>query len=384
MSKSLVFIVANLDVGGAENHVIQIALGLKKSFISPSVFAILNKGILAKDLERSGVPVTTPAVKTSWNTLNKFQKVTRLIQAAVSLFFYLRKKRPDIVHLFLPMPYLLGGVVSLLAGVRVCVMSRRSLNYYQSKYFGIALIERLLHRRMSYVLGNSKAVLRDLRNEGVLENQLGLIYNGVNIPNKLCLGDRNKLREQIFVESTDLLIIMIANLIPYKGHNDLLYGLSKASTLLPHNWKLVCVGHDRHGIKNQLMSLSHELGIAESVHFLGGRNDVTSLLQASDIAVLCSHEEGFSNAILEAMAAGLASVVTDVGGNSEAIRDGVDGYVIQPYMPDDLGQAIARLLNDKCLRESMGMAARIRAETKFSAEVCVHGYEQLYRKLVTK
>ena len=96
MSKSLVFIVANLDVGGAENHVIQIALGLKKSFISPSVFAILNKGILAKDLERSGVPVTTPAVKTSWNTLNKFQKVTRLIQAAVSLFFYLRNKRPDI------------------------------------------------------------------------------------------------------------------------------------------------------------------------------------------------------------------------------------------------------------------------------------------------
>ena len=383
MSISVVYVIANLDVGGAEKHLVQVVSRLNTSLIKPSVFTLLNKGGLAADLEAIGVPVIAPLRRYQGNKLNKLKKTVNLIYGAGSLFIHLRNNRPDIVHFFLPMPYLVGGFISLLAGVRIRVMSRRSLNHYQLNYPGVVLLERWLHGHMSYVLGNSKAVLNDLRDEGVSENKLGLIYNGVDIPVLQSVSDRDKLRQQIGVGSDDLLVIMVANLIPYKGHDDLLRGLANISMEIPRDWELICVGYDRHGIKSELELLSKQLGIAEYVRFIGGYDDVISLLQLSDVAVLCSHEEGFSNALLEGMAAGLPSVVTDVGGNAEAIRDGIDGYVVPPKAPDVLGIAISKLLNNEVLRQSMGRSANIRAQGGFSLVGCVRNYEQLYMNLVS-
>ena len=175
---------------------------------------------------------------------------------------------------------------------------------------------------------------------------------------------------------------MVANLIPYKGHDDLLRGLAEVIGDLPLNWKLICVGHDNHGIMAELVALSDELGIQKHVLFLGRRTDVTSLLQVSDVAVLCSHEEGFSNAVLEGMAAGLPLVVTDVGGNAEAVRDGIDGYVVPAHSPKDLGAAIAKLLNDPLLQKNMGNSARDRVEACFSMPICVASYEEMYDEVL--
>jgi len=383
MSVSVVFVVANLDVGGAERHIVQIVPRLDRSLVQPSVFTIINKGALAGEIEAQGIPVLGPSKECHWHRLSKMRRILWLIGGALRLFVFLRRKRPDVIHFFLPMPYILGGVVSILAGSRTLVMSRRSLNHYQGRYPGAAMLERWLHKRMSWILGNSEAVLRDLRNEGVAEQQLGLIYNGVDIPAALDSNIRAVLRYQLGVSDTDLMVIIVANLIPYKGHDDLLRGLATVSEILPQNWKLVCVGHDSHGIMDELISTSEELGIREHVLFVGGRNDVPCLLQASDIAVLCSHEEGFSNAVLEAMAAGLPVVVTDVGGNAEAVRDGIDGLVVPPRAPEVLGQAIACLLNDLTLRQMMGSAARNRVVEQFSVKDCVNAYERGYMEITS-
>jgi glycosyltransferase involved in cell wall biosynthesis len=124
------------------------------------------------------------------------------------------------------------------------------------------------------------------------------------------------------------------------------------------------------------------LSIDQKVRFLGQRKDVPAILSASDVGIIASHQEGFSIAVLEGMAAALGMIVTDVGGNSEAIVDGESGLVVPPRDPMSLAQGIRRLARDPQLRASLGQAARRRVQQKFSLGPCVLQYERLYRALV--
>lgn len=383
MSISVLYVIGNLDVGGAERHIVKIIPKLNPSIIKPILFTLINKGELANDIENNGVIIIGANDEYNWNNMSKFKRVMHLLNNLKKLFILLRRERPDVVHFFLPMPYILGGIVSQLAGIKCCVMSRRSLNYYQRNHFGAAQIERWLHKRMIRVLGNSQAVIDNLRTEGVSDDKLDLIYNGVEIPIKIDKSKRNALRTEIGIQNEDLVIIIVANLIPYKGHKDLLQGLANVYAQLPENWKLVCVGHDSRGIMIDLSEYCRKNGIADHIIFTGGRSDVSDIFQISDVAVLCSHEEGFSNAVLEGMAAGLPYIVTDVGGNAEAIRDEVDGYVIPAKSPEILGKRIVDLLSDEKLRKRMGDSARVRVQKYFSVQSCVQAYETMYEEITS-
>jgi glycosyltransferase involved in cell wall biosynthesis len=140
---------------------------------------------------------------------------------------------------------------------------------------------------------------------------------------------------------------------------------------------LLAVGRDD-GIGSNLRQQADTLNLGKKVRFLGPREDVADLLRISDLGILCSHEEGFSNAILEGMAASLPMVVTDVGGNAEAVKNGTTGLVVAAHSPSELGTAILRLVKDAALRKRMGQAARNHVEQEFSLEACVEQYEKLY------
>jgi glycosyltransferase involved in cell wall biosynthesis len=123
------------------------------------------------------------------------------------------------------------------------------------------------------------------------------------------------------------------------------------------------------------------LQIDANVIFLGVRHDVSNLLLSADVGLLVSHQEGFSNAILEGMAAGLPIIATNVGGNPEAVVDGITGRIVPPADPVKLSVAIELLANDPELRASMGANARRRAEDRFSLEASIRCYENLYEGL---
>ena len=118
--------------------------------------------------------------------------------------------------------------------------------------------------------------------------------------------------------------------------------------------------------------------------FLGSRKDVGSLLAASDIGILCSHEEGFSNAILEGMAAGLPMIVSDVGGNAEAVIHDETGLVVPAGDPKALANAIVALIGNPERCRTMGHAGRMRTERSFSMEACVEEYNRLYKNLLSQ
>jgi glycosyltransferase involved in cell wall biosynthesis len=176
-------------------------------------------------------------------------------------------------------------------------------------------------------------------------------------------------------------ICTVANLIPYKGHSDLFEAVARIGNDLPRSWRLLVVGRDD-GIGADLQHAAARLDIRENVLFLGARSDVLDILSASDIGVLASHEEGFSNAVLEGMVAGLPMVVTDVGGNAEAVLDGETGIVVPPRDIEALARAILVLADDAGLRRKYGESGRHRALSEFDVDRFIKYHEMLYAALL--
>ncbi len=351
---------------------------LRERGFRPEIFLLTGGGELVDDVKNAGIPVHEPLYKLPPKA-GILRRVFRLGVVTLQLWVFLLRRRFDVVHFFLPENYVVGAPVALLSGHRRLVMSRRSLNCYQSRFPLLARIERFLHRCGIAILGNSRRVVSQLHEEeGVPEEQLGLIYNGIDLTAYASAPSRQAVRNKLGIADEALVMSMVANLIPYKGHADLLEALRLVKDDLPAGWRLLVVGRDD-GIGPRLKLLAAQMGLAENILFLGTRNDVASLLTTSDIGILPSHEEGFSNVLVEGMAAGLPMIATDVGGNVEAVVDDVTGLIVPPKDPALLSVAIIRFAMNAAERASMGNAARRRVQELFSIERCVDNYERFYR-----
>jgi glycosyltransferase involved in cell wall biosynthesis len=292
----------------------------------------------------------------------------------------LRAYQPDIVHFFLPGAYLIGAPIALLFGYNRLIMSRRSLANYQAKNRLLSFFEKLLHPRMTLLLGNSEAVVKELREECPECHNLFLLHNGIEVFKSPSISKRRAFRSQLGLDEQTMGIAILANLMPYKGHADLIRACVQVAKK-NNRWKLFVIGRDD-GIGVSLKALASSLCIADQIVFLGERSDARCLLWAMDIGVSASHEEGFSNSILEFMAAGVSVVATDAGGNAEAVVDRVTGLVVPIGDHERMAQAIERLLVDDVLRARMGKAARSRVCERFSNEACVAGYESVYKRVI--
>ena len=151
--------------------------------------------------------------------------------------------------------------------------------------------------------------------------------------------------------------------------------------VLPHDWRLICVGRDD-GYGEALYERSIRLGIHNHVIWAGQILDVSIYNIAADIGILPSHEEGFSNSLLENMASGLPMIATDVGGNAEAIEDGVSGFIVPSHSPDALSETILKLVGDESLRNIFSEAARQRILEKFTIDKCAASYSAIYKHVL--
>ncbi len=369
-----------MGVGGTERHLAQIAPGLARRGFDVSLYCIAKEGAELSDLDGGAVRLAGAA---PMRALRGAGGAVALAAGALGLIPEMLLGRPDIAHFFLPHAFLAGSIAAAITHVPIRIMSRRCQNLYQAKHPRLARLERALHGSMSAVLGNSQSVLDELiGDDGVPPERAGLIYNGVDLAAFSAPFDRSAARASLGIEQNATVIATLANLIPYKGHADLLTGLAHVKDCLPQPWRLLAIGRDG-GALAALQAQAAELGLAANIQWLGQRRNIADLLRASDIGVLASHQEGFSNAVIESMAAGLPMVVTNAGGNTEAVVHGATGLVVPTRQPGQLGQAIMQLVSDRPMAEAMGKRARQRAETRFSLTACLDGYEQLYRSLLS-
>lgn len=369
----VLFVVPLLAVGGAEKHLATVLPRLRETGFDIRVVTARGEAVLDAVLRENGVPViNTPMVHPS---------PLRRLAACRNIWRQIRDWRPDVVHFFLPEAYILGGLTAWLARHPVRVMSRRSLNIYQKDRRVVIALEHFLHRRMAAVTGNSEAVRAELLAEGVPPARLHVIRNGIAEAAFQPTEKATALRH-LDIPNDTFVMTCVANLIPYKGHADLIDALISAKDRMPANWLLLLVGRDD-GIGEDLRHRAEAGGIGGNIRLLGFRDDLADITGASDLGLLVSHEEGSPNSVLESMAAGLPMVVTDAGGTAEAAIDGQTALVVPAHDSVAIAEAIVALANDPDRRERFAAAAKARARDTFSLEACTNAYAQLYEGLVS-
>jgi glycosyltransferase involved in cell wall biosynthesis len=287
------------------------------------------------------------------------------------------RSRPTAVHAFLPLTNLLGALGARAGIARLVVTSRRSLGMYQDTHPRFGRIDRWSNRLSDIVVANSNAVAEAVAaRDGYPLGRIVVIPNGVDMPEDAGPASRIALRHGLGLDEDALAIVSVANLVPYKGHMELIEAFGMVSGKHPAA-RLFIVGEDR-GIGDRLRALVARHALGDRVTFLGSRNDVPVLLGAMDAGVLASHHEGNSNAVLEKLAAGLPVIATDVGGNTEAIAGLPGCQLVRPRDPADIARGLLSVLDRLPESGAIRDARRQAVRDHFSVTAMVEAYERLY------
>jgi glycosyltransferase involved in cell wall biosynthesis len=375
----ILYVIGTLDVGGTERQLVELVTRLDRARFDPVVLCLASGDELVDRLRNAGVRVEIIGLRKPAKRTGPLVGHVLDIPGRVARFFRnVRVERPDIVHGMLFWAYTFAAFAARLAHVPVVIASRRSLSNFKRGKRHYVWLERAANGMTDLFVANSMAVKNDvLSSEGVAPGRVRVIYNGID-PALYESLPREALRDALVPGAGSRVAIVVANFISYKGHPVFLEAWRRVLDAWPDAVALL-VGDGP--TRTECEALAARLSLGESVRFLGTRHDVANLLGVSAIAVHPSFEEGFSNAILEAMAAGLPLVATAVGGNAEAVEEGVNGHLIPPRDPRAMFEAIADLFGDPARARRMGDAGRRRIVERFSMSVTVREYESLYEEL---
>jgi len=379
--------IGSLDVGGCERHLATVYPQLAAAGLRVGVVTFRRGGPLETEVRAGGVDVLCFDRERSGRIfgydLSRLSSYTTLACVVSDVFRLLRSGRVGVAHFFLPGAYILGGVGSVLARHSNSVMSRRSLNNYQVGHPIATRIEHFLHRRMRVVTANAAPAAAQLIDEGAPPDRTFVLHSGVDLEPVDRAPDRDTARRIFAIEPDDLAIAIVANLIPYKGHADLIEALGRIRAQLDRKWVLLIAGRDD-GPGQALKQRAEQLGIASNIRWLGLINNVPALWRAADIGVLASHQEGLPNSLLEAMSTGTPMVTTNVGGVADIVTNNVDALIVPPRDPEAMAGALLRLVESADLREHIGIAAAARIRNAFSLDVCIGNYLRLYRTMLSR
>ena len=379
--------IGSLNIGGCERHLATVYPRLAAAGLKVAIVTFQRGGPLEAELRAAGVDVF--CLDRVWSGrffgrgLRMLSVYTRLALIVSDICRSLRSGRVGVAHFFLPGAYVLGGIGSVLARHSNSIMSRRSLNNYQIGHPIAARIEYFLHRRMRVVTANAAPAAAQLIDEGAPPDRTFVLHNGVNLEHVDRAPDRDTGRKTFGLEPDELAIAIVANLIPYKGHADLIEALGRIRSQISRKWTLLIAGRDD-GPGQALKQRAEQLGIASNIRWLGLIDNVPALWRAADIGVLASHQEGLPNSLLEAMSMGAPMVTTNVGGVADIVTDAVDALVVPPRDPEAMAAALLRLVESNDLRARVGVAASDRIRSAFSLDVCIENYLRLYRMMLQR
>jgi glycosyltransferase involved in cell wall biosynthesis len=369
------YVIGTLDPGGAEGQLVALATALDRRRFIPTVYCVSSPGALSGPLVAAGVPVRSFGLR----GLPVWRRPIAVGRRIGDLVGALRRDRPDIVHGFLFHGYVLGALAGRWAGAPVVVASRRSLGNFKRGRPHYRAAEVVVNRLTSLVIANSEAVRADTRlRERLAAERVIVIHNGLEL-SRFDRPPDPELRRRLGADKASVVVGVVANFIPYKGHRFFLDAWAEVVARVPDAVALL-VG-DGPG-RPDIEARAGALGLLPSLRFLGSRLDVPDILSAVDLLVHPSLEEGFCNAILEAMAAGKPVVATAVGGNPEAVVDGETGLLVPPGDGRALAAAIGWILDHPEQAAGFGRAARRRVAERFELSRMVRQYETVYDRLL--
>ncbi len=358
------FCITDLDPGGAERALLQLVTRLDRSRWEPAVFCLAGRGVLAGELESSGIPVVCLGAR-HWTN----------IAAPFRLARELRRFRPALLQTFLFHANLAGRIAGRLAGIRAIVSGIR----VAERRSRIPLwLDRWTNRLVATNVCVSQAVADfSIARAGLSPKKVVVFPNGVDVARFSAAHPADL--SAFGIPSGSRVLLAVGRLDRQKGLHDLLAAMALVIRDHPEAHLLLVGEGPERPILERLM---REMKLTDRVHLAGWRSDVPELLAGGYAFVLSSLWEGMPNVILEAMAAGLPVVATEVEGTSELVIEGETGFIVPRQSPQALAAALKAVLADPPRAAALGQAGRRRAASEFPWEKMVARYDELYESIL--
>lgn len=367
----------SFNQGGTEGQTVQLIKLLKGSGKYEVFIASLSgEGPLRSQIERLGYKDVPSFPLQNFYNANAARQLTRLSSL-------IRRLNIDIVHAHDFYTNIFGMAAATLAGVKARIASRRETEGIRSP--AKRWVERRAFNAASAVIANADAIRTKLIEEGLPQEKVITIHNGIDV-DRIAEGAntaRSEVLRQLDIPNGLRFVTIVANMRHVmKDQATFLRAAQQVRSTVPDSGFILA------GEGEQLASLNalaKELGLSDCAFFIGRSAQVPQLLAISEVCVLSSRGvEGFSNSILEYMAAARPVVATDVGGAREAVSEGATGYVVQPEDFSTMAARIISLLRDPEEANKMGLRGKQRVLEQFSCAVQLSKVESLYDNLLSR
>lgn len=302
------------------------------------------------------------------------------LKAAFRLRRLIRTEKVDIVQTYFETSNLWGGVVAKLSGA-IFVSSRRDLGILRSAKHRIAY--RFVNRITDRTLAVSEGVRRFcIDQDRMTPERVSVIYNGVDLAQVAAAQkEASPLAGADWARSRPV-VTCVANIRRIKGIDVLVRAAQKVCRELPDTLFVILGDCTPRPYVNEITALVRSSGVEKNFKFLNFVENPLPTLKASNAFCLLSRSEGFSNALLEAMACGVPSVVTRVGGNPEAVDDGENGFLVPVEDADTAADRLLQLLRDPARARRMGASAQATVHSRFSADTMIGQLIDVYQELL--
>lgn len=371
MRRKVLHLIPSFHQGGSERQAIQLVklLSADGSY-DVSVACLDGGGVLIDELKASGFDSIPEFPLTSFYDSNMARQLFRFRE-------YLRSNKIDLVQTHDFYSNIFGMFGAKFAGVPVRIAAKRETGMRSS---GQLFIERRAFSLSSAIVVNAEGVGRYLSESGVDRSKIKIIYNGLDTSRFETHVDAMSSYQRWDLPADFRYISIVANLrSPVKDHDMFLRSAARISKEMP-NVGFIIAGEGE--LLENTKETADKLGIGDRTHFIGRCDDVPSLLAITDVGVLSSRSEGFSNSVIEYMAAGKPVVATNVGGISEAVLEGITGYLVESGDDAAMADRVLTLLKDEKLGNEFGEAGRRRVSENFSADAQLAKTLDLYSALL--
>jgi len=373
MSKSKVLqVVGSFHQGGSERQAAQLVRMLSQAAgFDVRVMTLDASGVLRSDFEEFLTTEVLEFQLTSFYDLNFVRSIRRYVE-------FLRNEKIDLVQTYDFYSNVFGILGARIAGVPVRIASKRETGVMRTS--NQERVEKLTFRMATRICANSLAVKRHLIKADIPQEHITVIHNGFDA-SQFDLGtvDRRKIATELGLPYHEGIryISHVANMRHEVKNHPMV--LRAAKIVLAENSDVHFVLAGEGDLMNPLVQMADDLGISANTHFIGRCTRVPELLSISYAGVLTSFAEGFSNSILEYMAAALPVVATNVGGANEVIDEGRSGYLIESDNHEGLAERLLFLTANPEVSFAMGTFGREVVMSEYSSETQFLKLTSLYR-----
>jgi glycosyltransferase involved in cell wall biosynthesis len=311
--------------------------------------------------------------------LGRSVSVIKDLLAFTGLIREIKRFNPDVIHTHTAK----AGVLGRIAGLIARPSAQRVHTYHGHLlhgYFGVGktrvviTIEKFLSWISHGLISIGTSVMKDLLKVGIgTEGKFHVIFPGLQ---NLDVISKSQARKELGLDPAKLYVVFVGRLTQIKRPDRLVEIAAELKKNYPNVHLLVAGAGELFDVTKSEAE-SQELPMT----FYGWRNDIARILSASDIAILCSDNEGIPLTLIQAAQAGLSIVSTDVGSVSDIVKHGISGTLVS-CSSSELAQGLKELIQDQGLRDSYGLAGKKRASEYFSSRSMVVAHEQLYRDLL--